>query len=146
MTKAARAIIIENGKILLMFRNKYGSQYYTLVGGRVNDGETVEQGLVREVKEETGLNVTSARLVFTEAHAAPYNEQYIYLCEVGPHDNVAIQDTSEEGGMNRLGLNVHTPVWCHVGAFGGMQFRTPQLHAAILKALKKGFPDQPEAI
>lgn len=146
MTKAARAIIIEDGKILVMYRNKYGSEYYTLVGGRVNEDETTEQGLVREIKEETGLTVTSARLVFTEAHTAPYNEQYIYLCEIGPHDNVAIQDSSEEGGMNRLGMNVHKPVWCHLSAFEAMQFRTPQLHAAILKAFKKGFPAQPEKI
>jgi ADP-ribose pyrophosphatase YjhB (NUDIX family) len=96
MSKAARAIIIEDNKILVMHRNKYGSEYYTLVGGRLEDGETLEQGLQREVKEETGLDVTSARLVYFEEHAAPYNEQYIYLCQVGPHEPVAVQESSEE--------------------------------------------------
>ena len=143
MGKAARAIIIEDDKLLLMQRNKEGSQYFTLVGGRVNDGETVEQALVREVREETQLEVTKARLVFTEEHPAPYNDQYTFLCEVAPHDSVAIQTTSEEGSMNRVGINVHTPVWTSLSAFPRIQFRTPQLQSAIVEALKKGFPDQP---
>lgn len=143
MRKAARAIIIEDDKILVMHRNKYGSEYFTLVGGRVNEGENLEQTLAREVKEETGLDITNARLVFVEEHPEPYNQQYTFLCEVAPHETVAIQDSSEEGFLNKLDANLHTPVWVGVHNFDNLQFRTPQLHAAIIKALKKGFPDEP---
>jgi len=146
MRKAARAIIIENGRILVMHRNKYGSKYFTLVGGRINDQETPEQGLVREVMEETGLQVTAARLVYTEDHAAPYNEQYIYVCEIAPHADVAIQESSEEGEMNRYEMNVHQPLWVALGAFGALPFRTPQLQKAIITAFKKGFPKKPVAL
>jgi ADP-ribose pyrophosphatase YjhB (NUDIX family) len=71
MSKAARAIIIDGERFLVMYRNKYGSEYFTLVGGRVGESETVEQALMREVKEETGLDVTAARLVFIEEHPEP---------------------------------------------------------------------------
>ena len=37
--------------------------YWALPGGRVNPGETVEQTIVREVKEETGLDITLVRKV-----------------------------------------------------------------------------------
>jgi 8-oxo-dGTP pyrophosphatase MutT (NUDIX family) len=143
MSKASRAIIIDNDKILVMHRNKQGSQYFTLVGGRVNDDESTEQAVIREVKEETGLDVVSTRLVFIEEHAAPYNQQYIYLCEVRPHQNVAIQETSEEGLMNRIGINTHQPFWAETRAFPRLPFRTPQLQKAICDGLKKGFPDKP---
>ena len=143
MGKAARAIIIENDNLLVMFRDKQGSKYYTLVGGRVNDGETTEQALVREVHEETGLDVTSYRLVFTEKHPEPYNEQFIYFCEVAPHGEVAVGATSEEGMMNRVDINIHKPMWANEHSFAGLPFRTPQLQAAILEALKKGFPKEP---
>ena len=142
MGKAARAIIIENGNILVMHRNKHGSEYFTLVGGRVSEAETTEQGLVREVMEETGLRVTSHRLVYVEEHPEPYNEQYIYLCEVAPHSDIAIQETSEEGFMNRININTHTPLWASLKSFQGLAFRTPQLQAAIVEALKKGFPKE----
>jgi ADP-ribose pyrophosphatase YjhB (NUDIX family) len=143
MGKAVRAIIFEGNKILLMHRNKHGSEYYTLVGGRINEGENPEEALKREIYEETGMLLTGARLVFTEEHAPPYNDQLIYLCSVAPHEEVTIHEASEEGFMNRIGINTHQPVWAHLSSFAGIQFRTIQLHAAILEALKKGFPDQP---
>lgn len=144
MNKAARAIIIVENRMLVMHRNKYGSEYYTLVGGRLNEGETIEQCLVREVKEETGLDIVSARPVFIEKHPAPYNEQYIYLCEVAPHERAAIQTGSEEEVMNRYQMNTHKLVWIPVQSFARLPFRTPQLHAAIIESLKSGFPQEPQ--
>ena len=143
MGRAARAIIIENDQLLLMLRDKEGQQYCTLVGGQTQKGEGLEEALVREVREETGLEVTGTRMVFVEKHKAPYNEQYIFLCTVAPHEPVSIQHTSEEGFMNRIGINIHTPVWVDRKAFGGIQFRTLQLHQAILDGLQNGFPRQP---
>ncbi len=142
MSKAARAIIIQDNKILVMHRNKYGSEYFTLVGGRVAEGENTEQALVREIREETGLTVTAASLVFIEEHAAPYNEQYVYLCEVAPNSGAAIQEDSEEAQLNRFEVNVHELRWIEVKAFASIPFRTPQLHEAIVRAFKKGFPHQ----
>ncbi|MDB5182527.1 MAG: hydrolase [Candidatus Saccharibacteria bacterium] len=140
MGQASRAIIIENDKVLVMYRNKQGSQYYTLVGGRVAEGETPEDALVREIMEETGLSITTAQLVFVEYHQPPYNEQYIYLCEVAPHADVALDDASEEAQLNKLTVNIHKPQWIDKKAFAKIAFRTPQLQEAIVKAMKKGFP------
>ncbi len=146
MKKAARAIIIKGDSLLTMHRNKYGSEYFTLVGGRANEDETMEQALVREVKEETGLDVAKARLVFIEEHAAPYNQQYIYLCEVAPFKTAEVQADSEEGFMNRLEANTHKLAWVNISAFERLQFRTPQLQQAIVHALKHGFPTEPQRI
>lgn len=143
MAKAARAIVIEGDKILVMHRNKQGSEYFTLVGGRVHEDENTEEGLVREVKEETGLDVTDAKLVFIEEHPEPYNKQYIYVCKVAPHGEISIQDSSEEGFMNRIDINTHKPLWAELSSFSKLNFRTPQLQDAITEAIKTGFPDQP---
>ena len=144
MGKAARAIVIEGDKILVMQRVKYGAEYFTLVGGRVAEGETLEQALAREVHEETDLTVTAARLVFIEEHPEPYNEQYTFLCSIAPHDStIDVREDSEEGYMNRLGANMHRPLWIQVQSFDRLPFRTPQLQQAILQGLKKGFSDEP---
>lgn len=143
MNKAARAIIIEDGKILVMYRNKHGSEYFTLVGGRVNDEESTEQGLEREIFEETGLSIIQSQLVYIEEHRAPYNQQYIYVCEVAPHGEITLQDYSEEAFMNKLDANIHKPMWVSTSQFGRLAFRTPQLQAAIVTAFKQGFPSQP---
>lgn len=143
MAKSARAIIIEDGRILVMHRDKYGSQYSTLPGGRLHDGETPEQAVVREIREETGIEIVSTQLVFTEDNPAPYNFQYIYLCQIAPHQEVAIQESSEEGHMNRIGLDKHIPEWVELGAFHTLAFRTPTLQQAIVDSLKNGFPVEP---
>ena len=63
--KTSTAVIPYPGnKILLIKRNTIPFKgYWALPGGRMDPGETVEQTIVREVKEETGLEVTIVRKV-----------------------------------------------------------------------------------
>jgi 8-oxo-dGTP diphosphatase len=52
------AVILHNGKILLEKRkNDPGKGKWSIPGGLVELGERVEETVVREVKEETGLDV-----------------------------------------------------------------------------------------
>ena len=46
----------ETGKIMLI--KQYGNPFYILVAGYVNRGEPLENAVVREIKEETGMNVS----------------------------------------------------------------------------------------
>lgn len=52
---AVRAIILFNEKIALVKSEKEG--FYKFPGGGVEEGETHEEALIRETKEETGLIV-----------------------------------------------------------------------------------------
>jgi len=63
--KTSTAIIpYPDDKILLIKRNtRPFVGYWALPGGRMDPGETIEQTVVREVKEETGLEATIVRVV-----------------------------------------------------------------------------------
>ena len=50
-------ILIHQTKILLAEHQKARETYWVIPGGRVKFGETLKQALVREMKEETGLDV-----------------------------------------------------------------------------------------
>jgi ADP-ribose pyrophosphatase YjhB (NUDIX family) len=58
------AVIINEGKIALIKRgNEPSKGKWTIPGGHVELGETLEQAVIRETKEETSLDVENPRLI-----------------------------------------------------------------------------------
>jgi len=57
-------ILVEDNKILLVNQNVSSSRKWSLPGGRLDEGETIEESLVREMKEETGLKVECVKMLY----------------------------------------------------------------------------------
>ena len=53
--------IICNDKILLARNSNFPGKWYSLIAGYVDAGETIEETVIREVKEEVGLDVCNVR-------------------------------------------------------------------------------------
>jgi len=83
------AVLIHQGKVLLIKRGKEPLRgRWVVPGGTVEAGETLEQALVREVREETGLTVRPLEVVLVfdcierEGDAVRYHYVIVdYLCE-----------------------------------------------------------------
>lgn len=70
---SSRAIIIEDGKLLAMFRRKIkenGSvkQYYVIPGGGLEENETLEENVIRELKEEFNVDIEIVKFLSTEEY------------------------------------------------------------------------------
>ena len=70
---SSRAIIIEDGKLLAMFRRKIkkdGSikEYYVIPGGGLEEGETLEENVIRELKEEFNVDIEIVKFLGTEEY------------------------------------------------------------------------------
>jgi ADP-ribose pyrophosphatase YjhB (NUDIX family) len=85
----ASAVIINEGKILLVYHKKLDVWLYP--GGHVEENETPDEAVVREVMEETGLAVEiigekDNNLADTSADVSVLHQPYVLLCElVGNH-------------------------------------------------------------
>lgn len=87
-------LVVNCGRLLFAFYPHLGS--YTLPGGGANPDETLEEALVREIKEETGLAVRVGRLLhFAQeffVHPAPSRPcnclSFFYLCELVGDDDI----------------------------------------------------------
>jgi 8-oxo-dGTP diphosphatase len=56
-------VFLRKDDAILLVKQSYGDQYWSLPGGVVEYGESVDQAAVREVKEETGLDIRVKRVV-----------------------------------------------------------------------------------
>jgi len=95
MRKSARAIIItKENKLLLMKRTKQGETYYVTIGGGIDKGETSEQALLRELKEESGSIVEKPKFAFHYDDIAKQNSVDFFVCtEIERRDPVGTEWT-----------------------------------------------------
>lgn len=61
-------ILIEDDKILLTEQDVTKNRHWSLPGGGLEYGETIEQCIIREMKEETGLDVVIEGLLYVCDH------------------------------------------------------------------------------
>lgn len=88
-----RALILHQNKLLLMriedcdvrsIRGHKSSSFWLTVGGKVEDGETVEQAALREIYEEAGIaqeNVELGPIVWFHEHNLILKEQATHFRE-----------------------------------------------------------------
>jgi 8-oxo-dGTP pyrophosphatase MutT (NUDIX family) len=79
------AIIVKNKKVLLMHRKKDGEEYWVFPGGGVEENETSEQAIKREVLEETSLKVTDCSYSFDYLDENKVAHP-VFVCEVEDGD------------------------------------------------------------
>ena len=82
---SSRAIIIDDNKLLTMFRRKIKSdgtvkEYYVIPGGGLEEGETLEENVIRELKEEFNVDIEVVKFLGTEE----YDETIAnyFLCKI----------------------------------------------------------------
>lgn len=142
MRKAARAIILKDDQLLLMHRNKFGQEYDILIGGALDIGETPLQAVLREIREEAGVEVSQPKFVFVEQAPEPYGIQYIFLCHYISGD-ANLDPQSTETKIESMGKNFYQPVWRTYNEFINLPFRSESLKKAVINGIEHGFPDQP---
>lgn len=64
-----------------VIKRKDYQEYYTFPGGGLEEGETPEEGTIREIKEEFGINVKVIKKLY-EMQSEKFNQkEMFFLCE-----------------------------------------------------------------
>lgn len=134
----ARGIVIDKNKMLLIERHRDGRHYYSIPGGHIEPGETIEMALIREMREEASIEIAPLREVFTLVGGDP--EHHIFLCEYVSGEPM-IHPDSEEAASNKLGKNTYDPKWVDIADLPSLELAPSFTKLLLLNALKDGFPE-----
>ena len=136
----AAVILVQDGKIALLERNRRGTRYFVFPGGGVDKGETPEQAAAREADEELGVQVNVVRLVAEVTyHGMP---QYFFLAEVtggefgaGYGKEMSSAAESDQGSYH--------PCWIPVTELTTLPVLPSIVARYVYNAFRDGWPEHP---
>lgn len=122
MRISSRAIIFKDNKVVLIYRKRDYQEYYVFPGGKVEDGETNEECVIRECKEELGIDIKPIKYVYEVK--GPDFIQHFFLCEwvsgvIGTGDK-------EEYDVNRQG-GVQIPMLIDIESLKKLNIVSPEI-------------------
>ena len=121
------AAVIRRVDFLLITRragNRHLGGYWEFPGGKLNDGESKEQGLQREIHEETGLQIRVNHLLHTVEH--DYTERFV---------RIHFFDCSVLAGDSEIGDGITELKWVRTDELG--QYAFPEANRPLLEILQR---------
>jgi 8-oxo-dGTP pyrophosphatase MutT (NUDIX family) len=109
-------------RYLFLLRNKHrNAGHWGIVGGKIEVGETVIQGLVREIQEEIGVDFTKKKFIPLETFTAD-NQKFVYYTFLVDADKEFVPILNKEHrGYCWVGLDDH-PTPLHPGLWRSFNF------------------------
>ena len=135
----AVGIVIKDKSLLLMHRINQGKEYYVFPGGGVEENETIEEAITRELREETSVEVNNLRLLYHHHIIGDANDsdQYFYLCDYV--SGVPKLSEGNELAENRAGTDFYEPLWYPISKLSQTLLYPLEIRDWLLEDLEKGF-------
>ncbi len=134
----AVGVVIHKGKLLVMHRKNEQGVFYVFPGGGVDPGETNEQATIRELDEETSVEVRIDRLLY-QLHHDNGDVHHFFLCTYIAGEPVLRENTNEFAD-SLLGENTYMPQWLDLADINkNAPLYPPEATDQFLKDLKDGF-------
>ena len=129
--ESCRAIIFSEDKMVVMYREKNDRVYYTFPGGGINEGEDVESCIIREVKEEFGIDVEPIKEVYLYENEKSI--QHFFTCkwlsgELGSGEGEEFQGDQSRG--------IYIPMLVENERLSQIPLMPPEVAARLVTDLK----------
>ena len=125
---AVAVIVNTNNEVCISLRHKNAHQggLWEFPGGKVEQGETIKQALVREIKEELNLEIKQSRPLITISHSYDDKAVCLHVCKIISYQGVA------------TGLEGQQVKWLPVSQLSVDDF--PAANSPVIKAVQ--LPDK----
>ncbi len=139
----AAAIMPHQDNILLMHRLNRGQEYFVFPGGGVEENETIEHAVLREVLEETTINAEIEKLIYHHVYDNG-SEQYYYLCRY-VRGTPKLGEANESASMARGDDQFFEPAWYPISSISHMLLYPLEIRDWLIADLARGFPATPRS-
>ncbi|MFA6322294.1 MAG: NUDIX domain-containing protein [Candidatus Buchananbacteria bacterium] len=139
MRHRATGLVIKDEKILLIFRRKNTREYWVFPGGGIEKNEDFQKAVVREVKEETSIEVKPERLLYViTLDDGTINE--FYLCQYRS-GQVQLGQTANEG-RDQSEQNFYEPRWVDLSELPKILLYPLEVRDWLIQDLATGLNNQ----
>ena len=146
MRTRAGIVWIENDKVALIERHRAGLHYFVFPGGGVDEGETPEQGAVREAMEELGVEVAIQQKVAI-IHFEQSTQIYFLVKRIGGEFGTGTGEEYTDSDPNDPGEGVYIPVWMPIEELPHQEKVFPDdLAKLVVRSKTEGWSGKPVVI
>ncbi|MCC6299263.1 MAG: NUDIX domain-containing protein [Anaerolineales bacterium] len=92
---AVAALIFDDKGRILLFKHTYRKLAWGIPAGALEYGEQPEDGILREIREETGMTAKVERLLLAESSPYYHHVSLVYLCNIVSGDFKPSYEISE---------------------------------------------------
>lgn len=135
----AVAILIKDDKVLLVHR-KNEKEYFVFPGGGVEKEETIEQAVIRELKEETTIDAKIDKLLYHHIYDDD-TEHFFYLCSYISGEPKLSNNSPEKKKMLE-GAEFYNPMWVLIKELGNILLYPLEIRDWFLEDVKNNFKKQ----
>jgi 8-oxo-dGTP diphosphatase len=134
----AAAVIVDGDNVALIERQRNNAVYYLFPGGQVDAGETPEQAVIREIREELGLDIKVDRLIAQVTFGASVQLYYLTLVQGGEFGTGDGEEYSDHVDPT---VGTYAPVWLHMHELIEKSVRPMAVVELVALSQKQGWPD-----
>lgn len=114
---AARALIVASGKLLAVHLKEGDSDVFVLPGGGQRFGETMQEAVARECREELGCEIVIGELAyvreyigvrhdFSEAHGGFHAVECVFHCTLAPGAKIDAAQAPDPGQVGAVWISL----------------------------------------
>lgn len=144
MRTRAGIILIEDNKVALIERHRAGLDYFVFPGGGVDEGETPEQGAIREAMEELGVQVAIKQKV-AEIHFGRTSKHIYFLVDrVGGKFGSGTGEEFTDSDPDHPEEGIYIPIWMRCEELPQHENIYPaELAKLVIKSVREGWAKEP---
>jgi len=139
--RRAAAIIIQEHQTALIERHRSDEHYFVFPGGQVEEGESLEEAVRREIMEELGVTIVVGPLV---AEVTFRGRQHYYFLATITGGIFGTGTGPEFSGAYPPERGTYTPCWLPIADLQTEPIRPQALAALVQSAVGTGWPEQPQ--